>query len=43
MRKKYERPEMLVTKVELGVFGQYGQPDRNEIFASPILDLGSSQ
>jgi hypothetical protein len=43
MKKKYERPEILVTKVELGVFGQYGQPDRDEIYAFPIRNLGSSE
>lgn len=43
MKKKYERPEMLVTKVELGVFGQYGKPDRVKNPEFTVLDLGSSQ
>jgi hypothetical protein len=43
MSKDYERPAMLVTKIQLGVFGQYGMPDRNEIPDLQILDRHSSR
>ncbi len=42
MKKDYDRPEMLVTTIQLGVFGQYGLTDRDEVYALPIPDRRNS-
>lgn len=43
MSKNYERPALLVTTIQLGVFGQYGTPDRDEVLEFPHHDRHSAR
>lgn len=38
MKKNYEQPAMLLTKVQLGVYGEYGLTDRDEIYSIQLPD-----
>jgi hypothetical protein len=41
MKKKYDRPELHVTTIELGVFGNYDKPIDSD--PNPDLSVGNHQ